>query len=185
MKFSDKALRGILAALLVAGVFVWVAWAQNPITQPSSTLTSSTLDATCPACPACPATSSTTVSADAGNHSCLSLAGTAVYMDSPAVLLAKAEAIGLSEVQIQTLLGIVEKSRQEALAVLTSEQKGILGQISSEPVVIGAILPEAQTQQTSALSSSGSDGSASLGTSCPAAATTSTPPACCSAEATQ
>lgn len=175
MKLGNKTLIGILALTLVAGVFGWVAWAQIlPASQPSFTGSfPAAIESACPV-------ASTTVHADVGMNTCLSLAGTAVYMDSPAVLLAKAETIGLSEAQKTALHGIINQARRDALAVLTPEQKTGLGQISAEPVVIGTILPQSQTSECPMAAST-----ALSGTDCGACPAATAASACCSADTAQ
>ncbi len=62
--------------------------------------------------------------------------GMAIYMDSPAVLLNKADKLGLSDDQKQRLQAVVDKARREATLILTEEQLQKVSPIPVEPVVL-------------------------------------------------
>ncbi len=62
--------------------------------------------------------------------------GMAIYMDSPAVLLNKADKLGLTEDQKQRLQAIVDKARREATSILTEDQLEKVSPIPNEPVVL-------------------------------------------------
>jgi hypothetical protein len=62
--------------------------------------------------------------------------GMAIYMDSPAVLLNKADKLGLTDDQKQRLQAIVNKAREEATSILTEDQLEKISPIATEPVVL-------------------------------------------------
>lgn len=62
--------------------------------------------------------------------------GMAVYLDSPAVLLNKADKLALTDDQKQRLQAIIDKARNEATSVLTKEQLEKVSPIPAEPVVL-------------------------------------------------
>ncbi len=62
--------------------------------------------------------------------------GMAIYMDSPAVLLNKADKLGLTDDQKQHLQDIVNKAREEATSILTEDQLEKISPIPTEPVVL-------------------------------------------------
>ena len=69
------------------------------------------------------------------------LASMPIYMDSPMVIYARDQELGLSEEQKGKLLAITAESRKNALAVLTVEQRQKLGVISDEPITMSQICP--------------------------------------------
>ena len=62
--------------------------------------------------------------------------GMSIYMDSPAVLLNKADKLGLTDDQKQRLQAVVDKARQEATSILTEDQLEKVSPIPTEPVVL-------------------------------------------------
>ena len=62
--------------------------------------------------------------------------GMSIYLDSPSVLLAKAEKLQLTDDQQQKLQAIVAQARQDALALLTADQIAEISPIPAEPVVL-------------------------------------------------
>ena len=62
--------------------------------------------------------------------------GMSIYMDSPAVLLNKADKLGLTDDQKQRLQAIVDKARREATSILTEDQLEKVSPIPTEPVVL-------------------------------------------------
>ena len=61
--------------------------------------------------------------------------GKSVYMDSPSVLLAKADGLELTNAQQQRLQTIINRAREDAVSLLTEEQIAEISPIPSEPVV--------------------------------------------------
>ena len=59
-----------------------------------------------------------------------------LFFDSPAMVRAQAESLGLSGEQIQKLLDIEKEGRQKARSVLTEEQTKKMGEIPDEPMAI-------------------------------------------------
>lgn len=57
-------------------------------------------------------------------------------LDSPSIILAQAESIGLSEEQKQKLFEVDKEARQEARSVLTAEQTKNMWEIPDEPMAI-------------------------------------------------
>lgn len=75
----------------------------------------------------------------AGNDSnlmrlCKAMMSAPLFLDSPAMVRAQAESLGLSEEQIQILLDIEKEGRQKARSVLTAEQIKEMGEIPDEPM---------------------------------------------------
>jgi len=54
---------------------------------------------------------------------------TPVFMDSPAALYGQADELKLTTMQKAQLMAIIQKSRKDALAILSPEQKTILGPV--------------------------------------------------------
>ena len=71
--------------------------------------------------------------------------GMAIYMDSPAVLLNKADKLELTNNQKQRLQAIVDKARSEAISVLTKDQLEKVSPIPAEPVVLDKLEKTYQT----------------------------------------
>ena len=67
---------------------------------------------------------------------CKSMMSAPLFLDSPAIILAQAESLGLSEEQKQKLSDIENEARQKARSVLTAEQTKSMGEIPDEPVAI-------------------------------------------------
>jgi hypothetical protein len=65
--------------------------------------------------------------------------GMAVYMDSPAVLLAQADKLGLTDDQKRRLRSLVDAARTEAASILTAEQLEEISPIPTEPVVLAKL----------------------------------------------
>lgn len=78
-----------------------------------------------------------------------------IYLDSPTVIYARAEELGLSQEQKAKLLTIIDESRKAALALLAPEQKQKLGDISNGPITMSQICPKmnAVSQKTSSAAS--------------------------------
>jgi hypothetical protein len=68
--------------------------------------------------------------------------GMPVYLDSPAVLLGKAETLQLTAEQQMGLQGIIDKARQDAAVWLTEEQFASISPIRAEPVVLKRVSSE-------------------------------------------
>jgi len=141
MKSKHKTFAGITVILLVVGVWVWTAWAQESGTagaccaeKAAASMGGAPGQAAGGSGVACSDASCSAVGACA---TCEQLAGTALYLDSPSVILGKADTMGLSPVQKQQLQAIIAKARTEALTVLTAGQKDLLGKIPAKPWVIG------------------------------------------------
>lgn len=132
MRTYKKPLGNVLALLAVLSVFVWVALAQDAANS-GSCCADATAGKTAGACPdsgVCPVTG-TCPETGAG------IAGVAIYLDSPAVLLAKAKALSLTAEQQAAIQGIQKNARVLALNALTRDQKAILGAIPAKPLVLG------------------------------------------------
>jgi hypothetical protein len=71
--------------------------------------------------------------------------GMAIYMDSPAVLLNKADKLALTDDQKQHLQAIIDKARSEATSVLTEDQLEKVSPIPTEPVVLDKLEKTYQT----------------------------------------
>lgn len=71
--------------------------------------------------------------------------GMAIYMDSPTVLLNKADKLALTDDQKQRLQAIIDKSCQEATSILTEEQLEKVSPIPTEPVVLDKLEKTYQT----------------------------------------
>ena len=71
--------------------------------------------------------------------------GMAIYMDSPAVLLNKADKLALTNDQKQRLQAIIDKARSEATSVLTEDQLEKVYPIPAEPVVLDKLEKTYQT----------------------------------------
>jgi len=71
--------------------------------------------------------------------------GMAIYMDSPTVLLNKADKLALTDEQKQRLQAIIDKARSEATSVLTEEQLEKVSPIPAEPVVLDKLEKTYQT----------------------------------------
>lgn len=67
--------------------------------------------------------------------------GMSIYRDSPGALLSRAEKLALTPEQQQRLQAIVQKSRRQAVAVLTEEQLADISPIPEEPVVLAKLTP--------------------------------------------
>ena len=68
--------------------------------------------------------------------------GMPVYIDSPAVLLSKADTLQLTVAQALGLQGIIDKARQDATALLTAAQIASISPILPEPVVLNRVASE-------------------------------------------
>ncbi len=68
--------------------------------------------------------------------------GMPVYIDSPAVLLSKADTLQLTVAQALGLQGIIDKARQDAAALLTEAQIASISPIRAEPVVLNRVAPD-------------------------------------------
>jgi hypothetical protein len=74
--------------------------------------------------------------------------GMPVYLDSPAVLLGKADTLQLTAEQQLGLRGIIDKARQDAAVWLTEEQIASISPIRAEPVVlkrVSSVIPSCST----------------------------------------
>jgi hypothetical protein len=74
--------------------------------------------------------------------------GMPVYLDSPAVLLGKADTLQLTAEQQVGLQGIIDKARQDAAVWLTEEQFASISPIRAEPVVlkrVSSVIPSCST----------------------------------------
>jgi len=141
---SKNYLGSIVAVLAAICVFVWVAMAQDQTTSSccSASGTAGVVDKAADACPVtgvCPAKG-------------LGLAGVAVYLDSPAALLAKASILALTAEQQDAIEAIQVSARAQALGTLTDIQKVVLGAIPVEPLVLGDLVPKACCAETKAVS---------------------------------
>ena len=67
--------------------------------------------------------------------------GMPVFLDSPAVLLSKADTLQLTAEQEQGLRGIIDRARQDAVAWLTEEQMASILPIGDEPVLLKKVDP--------------------------------------------
>ncbi len=65
--------------------------------------------------------------------------GMAIYMDSPAVLLTKADELGLTDDQKQRLQTVANGARKEAASILTADQLEKMSPIPTEPVVLAKL----------------------------------------------
>ena len=132
---SKNYLGSIVAVLAAICVFVWVAMAQDQTTSSccSASGTAGVVDKAADACPV------TGVCPGKG----LGLAGVAVYLDSPAALLAKASILALTAEQQDEIEAIQVSARAQALGTLTDIQKVVLGDIPVEPLVLGDLVPKA------------------------------------------
>lgn len=71
--------------------------------------------------------------------------GMAIHLDSPNVLMNKGDKLGLTETQRADLQSIMDRARQEALAVLTDEQRVAVGPIPADPFVFDTLDRQIQT----------------------------------------
>ncbi len=71
--------------------------------------------------------------------------GMAIHLDSPNVLLNKGEKLGLTPAQRADLQSIMDRARQEALAVLTDKQRVALEPIPADPFVFDTLDRRIQT----------------------------------------
>ena len=62
--------------------------------------------------------------------------GMPIYMDSPAVLLAKSDGLQLTDDQQQKLQTIIDQAREDAVALLTAEQVDEISPIPSENSIL-------------------------------------------------
>jgi hypothetical protein len=65
--------------------------------------------------------------------------GMAIHMDSPSVLLNRAERLNLSETQTQGLQAIIAAARRDALTILTPAQLELVSPLATEPVILGKL----------------------------------------------
>lgn len=65
--------------------------------------------------------------------------GMAIHMDSPSVLLNKAERLDLTDAQRQGLQNIIDAARRDAIAVLTPAQLELISPMATEPVILGKL----------------------------------------------
>ena len=65
--------------------------------------------------------------------------GMAIHMDSPSVLLNKAERLDLTDAQRQGLQNIIDAARRDAIAVLTPTQLERVSPLATEPVILGKL----------------------------------------------
>jgi hypothetical protein len=62
--------------------------------------------------------------------------GMSIYMDSPSVLLAKSDGLQLTDDQQLKLQTIIDKAREDAVALLTAAQVEEISPIPAEPMVL-------------------------------------------------
>ena len=65
--------------------------------------------------------------------------GMAIHMDSPSVLLNKAERLDLTDAQRQGLHIIINAARRDAIAVLTPAQLELISPVATDPVILGKL----------------------------------------------
>ena len=64
------------------------------------------------------------------------MANAPLYMDDPAVLIAQQKTLDLTPAQMTSLTDIQKETRAKAQAVLTAQQKSILGQVPDKPMSV-------------------------------------------------